>query len=96
MKLIPLLMLAVITSPAAALADENACLKKLCSSILQSDCWLSATAPMCDAKNDLCLSIPDAANVQLFRKVGTRWYAHTQYGTGWVTDKYLMTHGKRC
>jgi hypothetical protein len=82
--------------PASADASFDACIKKLCVSTSQMNCWVKAGAALCDRDQTQCKDIPDHAGAVVIRKVQRRWEVVTVYGRGWVSDRMMMISGDKC
>lgn len=94
--LVALFTLLGLVAPTHADAKFDACVRKLCISTKQNDCWIKAAAAMCDRDQIQCTDLPNHAPAKVIRKVGNRWEVQTSYGKGWVSDRMTMVAGDRC
>jgi hypothetical protein len=81
--------------PASAMTWDG-CIKKLCKSTSQNDCWVKAWAALCDRDQTSCRDLPDHAPAKVIKRVGHRWQVQTSYGNGWVSDRMMMVDGSKC
>ena len=84
-------------SPAPAVASNafDACVEKLCVSSDQMNCWVKSGAELCDS-NGGCSDVPDHAGALVLERGQGQWQVQTQYGTGWVSDRYMMVDSSFC
>ena len=83
------------TSTAQAGAAFDACVEKLCVSSEQMDCWVKAGAELC-LDDGTCIDLEDHAGALVLDKSKTKWKVETQYGTGWVSNRYMMVDSSFC
>ncbi len=81
---------------ARADAAFDRCVRKLCVSTSQPNCWIKAGAAMCDREQIVCKELPDHAPAKVVTKVGSRWEVITKFGRGWVSDRMTMVDGGKC
>lgn len=97
-----LMMVSVVAfialSPAAAVADEkfDDCIRKLCTSIIQDDCWVKGGSAICGEDQLQCAKIPDHAPATVIEKKAGRWLVLTAFAQGWVSDRAMMIDGSAC
>lgn len=85
-----------LTAAPAQAVVSDLCVKKLCTSLNQDDCWIKAGAAMCDHDQTQCHELPDHAPAIFERQEDRRVYVQTVYGTGWVSDLMLMISSDKC
>lgn len=90
-------MIAVAASQMPALADQafDACVRQLCVSTDQMNCWVKAGSELCADSGD-CQELPDHAGALVLSKAKHKWKVETQYGTGWVSDRTMMVDSSFC
>lgn len=99
MRSAPLFLAAIIAlAPGAATADKafDSCIRKLCTSIRQGDCWVKGGAAICDEDQLQCAQLPDNAPATVIEKKGKRWFVLTEFAQGWVSDRAMMINGGAC
>jgi hypothetical protein len=82
-------------SPSRADGAFDDCVAKLCVSSDQMNCWVKAGAELCD-DNGGCTDVPDHAGALALERGQGQWKVQTQYGTGWVSDRYMMVDSSFC
>jgi len=89
--------LATMASVPVARADAafDACVEQLCVSPDQMNCWVKAGAELC-ADDGSCSDLEDHAGARILDKTGKKWKVETQYGTGWVNNRYMMVDSSFC
>ncbi len=101
MKSIPLMSLALISllfggTAGMANASFDACVKKLCVSDTQPDCWIKAGAELCNKKQSGCKELEDHTAAKVESKSGKWWQVQTAKGNGWVNERFMMIDGGMC
>src|SRR5438128_2703950 len=91
------LTVATIGSVRPAFAEQafDACVQKLCVSTDQMNCWVKAGAELCNDGVG-CSDIPDHAGARIIDRMEGQWFLQTQYGEGWVEDRYMMVDSGMC
>lgn len=81
-----------------AFADQafDDCVRRLCTSIVQKNCWVKGGAAICDEDQLQCISVPDHAPATVIQKKGGRWQVLTRYAQGWVSERAMMVDGGEC
>jgi hypothetical protein len=74
----------------------DACVKRLCTSTNQTNCWIKAGTPLCSRDQTQCQTLSDQTPAAVKRKVGRRYEVRTGYGNGWVSDRMIMVDGGQC
>jgi hypothetical protein len=87
---------AIIVTQAKADGPFDRCIRQLCTSVQQSNCWVKAGAAICDKDQISCGKIPDHAPATVIEKQERRWLVLTQFGQGWVSDRMMMLNGAAC
>lgn len=82
-------------APSHADGAFDDCVAKLCISSDQMNCWVKAGAELCDDNGD-CSDVPDHAGALALERGQGQWKVQTQYGTGWVNDRYIMVDSSFC
>ena len=101
MKSIPLISLTLMSllfggTAGMANASFDACVKKLCISTTQPDCWIKSGAQLCDKKQSSCKEIENSPAVKVEAKSGKWWQVQTAQGNGWVNERFMMIDGSLC
>ena len=81
-----------------SLANSNfdACVRKLCVSTTQPDCWIKAGAELCSKKQSGCKELEDHTAAKIESKSGKWWQVQTAHGNGWVNERFMMIDGGMC
>lgn len=89
---------AALLAPMPAMADVSydACVRKLCVSTRQADCWIKAGAAICDRDQTQCRDVSDHTSAIVIRKSHGRWEVKTDFGQGWVSERMMMVSGEKC
>lgn len=67
------------------------CVRRLCTSTHQQNCWLKAGTAMCDKDQMECKELPGMGNpFRVIRKESNRWLVQTRHGKGWVSERMVM------
>lgn len=91
-----LVALAILASGMASAAEPwDAALKRLCSSLDQSDCWIKSGAAVCDRDQLVCRTLDDHTPAIIMGKSGKRWRVTTALGSGWVNERWMMLDGSK-
>lgn len=92
------LAIAITFAPETASADKafDDCIRKLCTSTVQSDCWVKGGSAICDEDQLQCAKLPDHAPATVVEKKGKRWLVLTSFAQGWVSDRAMMINGGAC
>lgn len=92
------IVVALTTSATAASpkSEFDNCVRKLCTSTSQGDCWVKAGAAMCDRDQVQCRDLPDNAPAKILSRSGERWQVQTGYGKGYVSGRMMMADGSKC
>lgn len=98
MHRIATIALAALTAAGPASADKSFddCIRKLCTSIVQNDCWVKGGSAICDEDQLQCKQLPDHAPATVIEKKGGRWFVLTGFAQGWVSDRAMMINGGAC
>lgn len=90
-------MATIFGGASGAYADKafDACVRKLCISSNQMNCWVKAGSELC-GDDGSCQDLPDHAGARVITKSKKKWKVETQYGTGWVSDRYMMVDSSFC
>jgi hypothetical protein len=98
-RIITAIAVAVATAGAVrpALADRafDDCVQQLCVSTGQMNCWVKAGAELCNDGVG-CSDVPDHAGARIIDRMEGQWFLETQYGQGWVEDRYMMVDSSLC
>lgn len=88
----------VLASASLSRADEafDSCVRQLCTSLSQQDCFIKGGAAVCDEDQIYCEELPDMVPAIAVKKVGRRWLVQTVYGEGWVSDRMTMVNSGMC
>lgn len=86
--------LSIRTEPVQA-KDWDECIRKLCVSMTQGDCWIKAGADLC-AYDGSCTPLPDHTPAITREKRGRLFRVSTTLGNGWVDGSMMMIHGTSC
>ena len=86
----------IVIAPVHADQSFDACIRKLCRSTDQMDCWVKAGAAMCDKDQISCKNVPDHTGARVVNKRAARWQIETKYGKGWISDRMIMVNGGKC
>jgi hypothetical protein len=87
-------ILPIVSAPTAFAQDWDQTIRRLCTSTTQQGCWVKAGAALCDEDQMRCEKLPDHAPARVIKKVGKRWHVQTAFGTGWVSDRMMMTDSR--
>lgn len=89
---------ALLAASAVARADSefDACVRKLCVSTEQGDCWIKAGAELCNKAGTSCSELEDHAGAKVISKKGKRWQMEIKSGTVWVNERWMMVSGDQC
>ena len=82
--------------PALANQAFDACVRKLCVSAEQGDCWIKAGADLCKKPGKQCTELEDHTGAKVIRKTGKFWEMETGKGTGFVNERWMMVSGDLC
>ena len=91
-----LLGFASLTSTATASEEFDACVRKLCVSTNQGDCWIKAGADLCKKPGKQCSELEDHTGAKVIRKTGKFWEMETGKGTGFINERFMMVSGDLC
>lgn len=98
-RIIMAIAVAVATTTMArpVLADEalDNCVQQLCVSTGQMNCWVKAGAELCNDGVG-CSDVPDHAGARVIDRMDGQWFLQTQYGEGWVEDRYMIIDSSLC
>lgn len=84
------------TSAYAHAVKFDKCVRTLCTSTNQMDCWVKMGSPVCDQKQMSCTDLPDHAGAKILGKSKTRWHVKTKFGEGWVSTSAMMIDSIKC
>jgi hypothetical protein len=87
--------MALGASPAHAGRAFDACVRKLCVSTGQMDCWVKSGSEIC-TDDGACHDLPDHAGARILDKSANSWNVETQYGSGWVANRSMMVDSSFC
>ena len=87
--------LTLSAAPAHASKAFDACVRKLCVSADQMNCWVKAGSELCDDQGS-CQDLQDHTGARVLTKAKRQWKVETQYGTGWVSERYMMVDSSFC
>lgn len=88
-------LMVTANEPAFANGAFDKCVKKLCVSTRQMDCWVKAGAELC-MDDGTCIDLPDHAGARALKRLKRKWRVETQYGTGVVREGFMMIDGTLC
>lgn len=86
--------LSIRTEPVRA-KDWNDCIRKLCISTTQGDCWIKAGTDVC-ADDGSCTPLPDHTPAIIDDQKGETFHVSTEVAEGWVSARMMMLHGPSC
>lgn len=81
--------------PAFADRAFDDCVRQLCVSTGQMNCWVKAGAELCNDGVG-CSDVPDHAGARIIDRMEGQWFLQTHFGEGWVEDRYMMVDGSMC
>lgn len=72
------------------------CVRQLCTSITQKNCWIKAGAAICDKDRTSCITVAGMTPATVVGREEGRWQVLTGAAQGWVSDHKMMINSAAC
>lgn len=75
--------------------DWDDCIRKLCVSTSQGDCWVKAGSEIC-SDDGHCAELSEHSPSIVGELRGQKWHVHTETADGWVSARMMMIDSSSC